>query len=159
METRALFKKLPQKTKLVGAAVIVVAVAVSFYGGMQLEKAEQHRKPIAAQQFDESAITPGGMMRRGGRMGSSLRVVGQVTAVSSSSITVNDARRGGATTLSITSNTKVTNNGATAAVSDIKTGDTVMIQKTGTTSTEASQITINPSFGGASTQAPDANVN
>ena len=69
-------------------------------------------------------------------------VGGQVTAVSDTSITVSGPN--GDTTLTINDTTTVTNDGATAAASDMKTGDTVVITKDSSDASIAKRIVINP---------------
>ncbi len=70
-------------------------------------------------------------------------VVGEVTAVSSSSITLKDTMRGGTTTFTVDGNTKVTDNtGATKAIADIKTGNTVRVQAASSDSSIAGTIVI-----------------
>jgi hypothetical protein len=73
---------------------------------------------------------------------------GKVTNVSSSSITLTDERSGGSITFAINSNTDVNNSsGDNAKVSDIKVGDTVLVQGTSATDdTLADTIVINPSI-------------
>ncbi len=78
-----------------------------------------------------------GTVRRGMFKGEA----GTVNAVSSSSITIKPVQ-GGLTTFTIDSGTKVYNGTNAAAVSDLKTGQTVRIQADQADSTKASQITI-----------------
>ena len=85
-------------------------------------------------------------------------VLGQVTAISSTSISVQDSRSNSTTTLDISSGTQVTNNGETASVSSIKVGDNVVVRPDSSNSKQADQIILNPqvSSGGA---APSSTVN
>lgn len=81
-----------------------------------------------------------GMGNRGrGMMGGG---IGEVTAVGVDSITLKDTIRGGSVTYKIDSNTKVTENGTTKAVGDIKTGSTVKVVATGADTTIATAIAI-----------------
>jgi hypothetical protein len=73
-----------------------------------------------------------------------LSASGAITAVSATSITVKDTRTGQGVSFGITSNTSVTNANATASVSDLKVGDTVRVQTSSTTSTDAPLIELNP---------------
>lgn len=92
-----------------------------------------------------SAQSAGGRSFGGGSRAD--RVVGQVTAVSSSSITV-QTQSSSSTTLAITSSTAISNNGQTATTSDIQVGATVFITENSSNTSQASRILINPSFGG-----------
>lgn len=101
-----------------------------------------------------SGITPGGGMngtppvmdgttgRGRGQMGGT---VGEVTAVSSSSITINDQMRGGSVTYTITSDTKVAEDDTDKAVSDIHVGDTVRVIASTSDLLAAATITLNVS--------------
>lgn len=82
----------------------------------------------------------GGMNYRG--RGMVAGSIGEVTAVSADSITIKDTMRGGSVTYKIDSNTKVTENGTTKAVSDIKTGNTVRVTATGSDTTIATTILL-----------------
>jgi len=90
---------------------------------------------------------PNGMMGGGqfGRGG-----LGTVTAVTDSSITIKDQRQDEETSYAITADTSVMDDSDDAAVSDIKVGDTVMIQSDDSESDTktATTIRLNPSFGG-----------
>lgn len=125
---------------ILGAVVLCV---LSFYGGVAYEKG--HVKTTAASSNTGFGAAGGGFR---GRFGGQRPNIGAVTAVSSSSITIQDNFSGSSKTFSITSATTVTNNGASASVSDIQTGDTVLIRTSSSTSTQATTIDINPSFGG-----------
>ena len=146
---------------LVIGAVAVIGLGVSFVGGIQYQKG--HTAASAATTSDSNG---GGFQGR--RMMSKDRVFSEVTAVSSSSITVQarmpaSSDSSSTVTLAITSGTTVTNNGATGAVSDIQTGDTVMITKTSSSSTTAKNIVLNPSMMGPGTSSDtpgsDTNLN
>jgi hypothetical protein len=68
----------------------------------------------------------GGFGMRGGTRGS-------VTAVTDTSITVEDSRQNTTVTYTITDSTTITDGGETANISDIAVGDSVMIQSDGDT--------------------------
>lgn len=85
----------------------------------------------------------GGPTRGGGTLG-------EVTKVSSDSITVSDKRSGTETTYKITSSTTIANGNSTASASDIATGDTVMISSSDNST--ATAIQINPTMGGPQQQ-------
>jgi hypothetical protein len=145
--------------------VFVIASAGGVLVGMQLGKSKQtsttsltNGTPDGAQGFGIRG--EGGMMGRG--------AMGTVTKVSDSSITISDDRLGSDQTFGITSSTKVTSDGASASIADVKTGLRVLVQadSASTTSSDtsaASQIMINPSaptgrggFGGE--DAPDSSL-
>jgi hypothetical protein len=142
-------------TKLVaGGGIIVLLVAAGgFASGVSYQKGHNASANVTAagRQFGQAGGAFGGGARRsGGR--------GQVTAVSASSITISDQRTGGTKTYNITSTTKITNNGAIATASDIVTGDGVFIITSSASSSDATQILVNPSMmspgGGQSTSGP-----
>lgn len=82
-----------------------------------------------------------GMGRMNGAMGT-------VTAVNSSSITVENQLRGGTSTYTIGSSTTVTDGGESASVSDITVGERVLVRTSQDDSGAAASIMLNPSFGG-----------
>ncbi|HUS26682.1 MAG TPA: hypothetical protein VMY99_05030 [Nevskiaceae bacterium] len=130
-----------------GAAAMLLLVVISFFGGVQYQKGHQKTTDTATTgQFS----TPGMGGGPGGRFTSDTRDFGTVTAISSTSITLQNPRTSSSKTYNITSSTTITNNGAAATYNDIKTGDTVMVTKADSTSTDATRIMLNPSFG-----APD----
>ncbi len=134
--------------------VIVIAV-VSFFGGVQYQKGQHVAILTTASQAGRQS--QGGF---GGRMGGARSGgFGTVTAVSSDSITISqrsfgpDASGSGTSkTYTINASTAITDNGTTATSSDINTGDTVIIRTSDTTSTVATQITVNPTIGGGGGQ-------
>jgi hypothetical protein len=141
-------KQMMDTKKSGGVPKIVIVVAgimllsgISFAGGVQYQKGKtkdaQDPARISSKRFGQNG---GGPMRfQGGQRPS----IGEVTAIDSSSITIRLAR-GGSSTFKITSDTKVTDDGATISVSDIKTGDTVLVQANSNDTTTASNILINP---------------
>lgn len=135
------------KNYVKAGAVTVAAVVlcgISFVGGMAYGK--DHAKPSSVNtggQFGfQGGNGPGGF-RAGQRPN-----IGEVKAVSSDSITVSNAQSGSDQAFKITSGTTVENNGATGAVSDIKTGDTVVIQTDSSDSSTATRIILNPNLQG-----------
>ncbi|HUD06176.1 MAG TPA: DUF5666 domain-containing protein [Candidatus Saccharimonadales bacterium] len=123
----------------------LVIVGLSFYGGVRYEKGHLPKVTASSTSQDRSGSFGGGF---GGRSGGQRPTFGQVTAVSSSSITVNDQQTGSGTTFSITSGTTITDNGQTTTASDIAVGDTVAIAADSSNTSQASQIIVNPSYGG-----------
>lgn len=131
---------------VVGALAIIIVGILGFLGGIQYQKGKQ-QTPIAGAQDGVSGNQEGGFGGfQGGPNGAQgMRgVFGEVTAVSNTSISVQDARNDSTSTLEITGDTKVTNNGQSASVSDIKVGDNVIIQTNSSNSKQADQIILNP---------------
>jgi hypothetical protein len=133
------------KPFLVGI-VTVILLGLSFYGGVAYQKSRQPKVMTA------TAATGGlsGSSFAGGarRFGGQRPTIGQVTAVSASSITVQDSSSGSSKTLSITSSTQVTNNGQTVTAGSIQVGDNVLAVASTGDETQAARILVNPSFGG-----------
>jgi hypothetical protein len=119
-------------------ALVVVLCALSFFSGTAYQK-HHGGSPATAAGARGSGGGFSGARRSGG--------IGSVTAVSGSSITVDD-QRSGSKTYSISSSTQISDNGSTVDYTDIKTGDTVLVTTNGSTSTAATRILVNPSFGG-----------
>jgi hypothetical protein len=131
-------------------AVVVVLMGLSFYGGVAYQKGKQPKSALTAA---NGAASTGFGSRAGGRFGGQRPTIGQVTAVSSTSITVQNTNSGTSTTLSITSSTQITDNGQTVTTSDIQTGTTVVLVASTTDKTQAARILANPSFGGGASGA------
>lgn len=129
-------EKRTEKVLALGVTAIVIA-ALGFGGGIVYQKGKQSSNdaPVARgandSNFRASFNGPRGTM-------------GTVTAVSSTGISLEDSRSGTASTLEITDATKVTNEGQTASISDVKVGDTVMVQSDSTNAKQAAQISLNP---------------
>jgi len=140
-------KSKPKISPAIIVAIFVVAVGISFYAGVSYQK---HQTKTVVANAGANGFGPGQGSFRGGRAGN--RVVGAVTAVSATSISVQNPRTGTTTTLAITSATTITNNGASAAASDIQVGSTVFVTKSSSDATQAATIAINPGYGGG--QAP-----
>ncbi|MDB5164464.1 MAG: hypothetical protein JWL89_90 [Candidatus Saccharibacteria bacterium] len=135
------------KSKNISTMVILIVVGAVVLGGLSFLAGTAYQKHAGG---TASAQPAAGLAGRGGfgggqRMNGSL---GSVTAVSDTSITLDDQRSNASKTYTIDSPTAVTNNGATAAVTDIKVGDTVLVSSGSATSTTATRILLNPSFGG-----------
>ncbi len=124
--------------------VVLVIAGLSFFGGVQYQKG--HQKTTASSNSGQSGYT-GGFGSGGGRFGGQRPTRGQVTAVSPTSITVQN-QSGTSTTLAITSSTTITDNGQTVTTTDISVGETVAVIANSSDSTQASRILVNPSFGG-----------
>jgi hypothetical protein len=134
---------LPLKKTLIYVAILVVVAVLAFWGGIAYQKGKHTTSTnttSAARGFGAGRAGFGGMTGD--------RVIGTVTAISSNSISLTSRFNGSTSTLAINSSTKITDNDQTVSTSDIKTGDNVFITKTSATSTTASVIIVNPSFGG-----------
>jgi hypothetical protein len=133
-------------TRIVG---VVVIVGLSFFAGTRYE--HSHDKSSATS--STSAFSRRGMGGFGGGFGNRANLVfGQVTAISSSSIMIEQTRSNTSTTLTINASTTVTDNGQPVSVNSIQTGDTVIAMKSSSSSSTATSIRINPTFGGAPSQ-------
>jgi hypothetical protein len=129
------------KIFLVVLAFLIVA-GLSFWGGTSYQKSHTH---VAVSNVSSNyGGGAGGFSGRGGYGGG----FGTVTAISSTSISVQNARSGTTTTYAITPSTVITDNGATVTYSDIANGDTVIVMASSTSSTTATTINVNPSYGG-----------
>jgi|GEM_PF-1820571 len=151
-------------TARVVAAVVIAAIG--FYGGAAFQQSHHHDTPRNTAL--RNGRTFGAGMAGGPRMmnaQSGLHDMGQVTAVSSSSITITSNRSGTSTTFGITSNTAITQDGSTITASGIKTGNFVQITKINSTTNTAIAIEVTTdaapsSMGGTTDQvAPDYNIN
>lgn len=130
---------------VVAVIVVVVLCGLSFLAGSAYGK--HHAKSASP----STAAFGGGFGGGGGGYGGAARNgggFGQVTAVSSTSITVQNPRSGTSTTYTITSSTTITDNGQTVSASSIQTGATVIIRVASSGSKTATSILVNPSYGG-----------
>jgi len=133
---------------LVGFLLFAAVAGASFYGGMSYQKG---RQPTVNSANDGQAgqSVPGQQGAGYGPMGGNAQgAMGKVTAISSSSISVEDARTSSATTYSITSSTTITDNGQSASTSDIAVGDSVLVVPNTSQSSQAAQIMLSPQVGG-----------
>ena len=133
-----------QMRTMVWVLAVVVLCSLSFAAGSSYQ---QHHAKTTASVISSNGFGPGGT---GGRR---LGAIGQVTAITSTSITVDNQRTGNSTTYSIDGTTAISNNGQSATASDVQAGDTVLISTASSTSTVATRIVINPSFGGFGPQS------
>lgn len=149
--------KFPKSSALPAILLFIIAGGLGFYGGVAYQKDIQRsaNKAQALSQNNPNS-TPGFMSRGFNRRG----LIGKVMTINSTSISVQNQRDNSITTLTIDGNTKVINNGQTAAVSDIKVGDNVAVRANPTNSNLAAQIMLNPNFFGPSSAnptSPDSN--
>ena len=137
--------------------LLVIFAGAGFYGGVSYEKSNDTKSPSASNAAYSSYSGSGGGY--GGRFSGGQRpTVGSVTAISPSSISIQDSRTGSTVTLSITSSTTITDSGQTVTTSDIQAGDTVVVVASSSNSTQASRILVNPSYGGGNNSAPSGTV-
>src|SRR4030042_5480459 len=131
-----LFKFLPT------IMLVVIFTAGGFFGGVfyQKNKVKSANGNVNGQ-VSENNQGPG---RMGAGMNGQRPNMGTVTAINSSSITIENSRSSSEKTYTITSSTKVSNNGETASLDDIKVKDEVMIMTNSSKSSEAAQIMLNP---------------
>ncbi len=138
-------RRVTLQTRTLGlAGLVIVLCGLSFWGGTAYQKGHA---PKAIATTSSSGGSGAGGFGGGGR-GRFSGGLGQVTAVSTSSITITNQRTNASTTYSITSSTTITDSGQTVTASDIQTGDTVLVSTSGSASTTATRILVNPSFGG-----------
>jgi hypothetical protein len=129
----------------IGVGVLLVGIGSGFFMGLQFGKIQANATPssVSARSngFSGTGNSSGGSsgaIRRGG-------VVGAVTAVSDTSITINAmsfGRQAATTskTYAITSSTTITENGASVAATTIQNGDRVMIRTSTSDATTATSI-------------------
>lgn len=142
----------------------VLLVSASFYAGILYQK---NHGSVSNGTSTLASGRNGAESFGGGRFAGSDRVIGQVTAISSSSITVQDVRSGTSSTFAIVSTTQISDNGSSVSSSDISDGETVFITKDTSSPSNAARILVNPSFGGyggastspSTTVAPGASIN
>jgi hypothetical protein len=145
-------RKTHQTGMIVGAAVIGVLLAGGgFAAGMQYQKS--HSGTAASVQRGFGAGGGGGFAgrRRSG-------AAGAVTAISDSSITLDDARSGTSKTFTVNGSTEVLNQGASATLGDIKTGDQVFVITSSTDSSVATRIMLGGFGGGAPASQPNTSL-
>lgn len=138
-----------------GLIILLIVAGLSFMRGMQYQKGKKSALTDQTASGAPSGQGFGGF--QGGPGGRMNIVLGQVTAISSTSISIQDSRSNSTTTLDITSDTEATDNGETASLSSIKTGDTVFVRPNSSNSKQADQIILNPQM--PSGGAPNSTTN
>jgi hypothetical protein len=133
-------------TGLIVAGAIVLAVG-GFLTGMQYQKGKTPAVTAARTASSQSSGSSSGGGGFGGGFQRGDRAFGTVSAVSSSSITI-QTRSGTTSTYNLTSSTTVTDSGQTSSVSSIQNGDTVILTLDSSNTQNVSSILLNPSFGG-----------
>lgn len=115
--------------------VVIALMVASFFLG---EAVKGHNKNRSTNGYSFNGF--GGQ----GGYSNANRAFGAVSAISPTSISVDDSRTGTVKTFNITSTTSITNNGASVDVSTITTGTNVVIS--GDSSNNAVRIIVNPNF-------------
>jgi hypothetical protein len=127
----------------VGVGVVLAAAiaGIGFYGGVQYQKG--HQTSVMTASTNGNGQFQGQSGFGGGRRFSN-GAIGSVTAINSSSITVNDQRTDSSKTYAITSATTISDNQQTVDYSDIKVGDTVFVTASSSSTSDATRIIVNP---------------
>ena len=122
---------------LLKVVAVIVLLVIAFWGGTVYGR---HHTVATSKSAFSLRSGFGGFSHGGG--------FGTVSAISASSITVDNSRTGQSTSYAITSSTKITDNGQSAAASSIATGERVVVVPSTSNSSDAASILVNPSFGG-----------
>lgn len=117
------------------AIAVLLLLALSFFGGMMYQKS-------TTKTVDMGAVAALGTNGPSGAGRARNGAFGTVTAVSSTSITVNEPRQNTSATYAITAATSIMNSGSTGAVSDIKVGDQVIVEASSTDTKTATRIVL-----------------
>jgi hypothetical protein len=128
---------------VIGILAIVILLALSFWAGSDYQKHHEPKNTNATATANQQ-----GGAGRFGQQGHRNIDVGTVSAISSSSITINSQQSGAAKTYAITSTTTINDSGQTVTFSDIQTGERVVVIPSTSNSADAATIAVNPSFGG-----------
>ncbi len=133
----------------VGALVAAVGLG-SFFGGMAVGDNGQPEQMTAggSLQSGQDGATPTPGDNTGGALPVRMGTMGEVTAISASSISVEDMMSGEACTYTINASTEILDNGDTTEVSAIEVGDDVMVVPSGSDESVAARIMIDPAGGG-----------
>ncbi|MFI5270871.1 MAG: hypothetical protein ACHQT9_02400 [Candidatus Saccharimonadales bacterium] len=120
----------------------IILLAVGFFSGVSYQKSQKvtaSSSTTATNGFAGGGAA-GGRFRNGGGFG-------QVTAVDSSSISIQNPRSGTTKTYTIDSSTKITDSGQSVSTSDIQVGSIAFVSVSSPGSTSASSIDVNPTGG------------
>lgn len=127
-----------------GAFILIIG---GFLAGVQYQKSKSPASSNVKTVSSQSGSNSGGPGGYGGGFRRGDRAIGTVSSVSSSSITI-QRRNGSSSIYAITGGTTVTNNGQSASVSDIQSGDMVVLSLDSSNTNDVTSIMLNPSFGG-----------
>lgn len=132
---------------LFGAAALILS-AVSFYAGVQYRHHQSEpNRFMQGRGLPDRDDFRGGMMNRRGPMGMHGMYgvsIGEATVVSGTGITVTPTGGETPTSFTISEETTISRDGRLGGVSDIHTGDTVMVVAGSSDSKLASRIIIDP---------------
>lgn len=127
------------KNMLIAVVLIVIALGGGFFAGMQYQKSQRGNLAGGA------AFQNGGMLRRFGQNGQNFRPVrGQVLSLDNTTMTVK-LQNGNSEIVVLSPSTQYVRS-ATAAATDVKSGDTVMVVGTQNAdgSVTADTVSLNP---------------
>ena len=136
-------------------AIALLIAGAGFFGGMQFQKNQSGSSTVSETRQGSNDIGSG-PSRQGGQMMNG--TMGEVTAVSSASITVKDERSSSSVTYTVSDSTAITEDGSEVTIDDVQTGDTVMISADDSDSTLASSIQLNPTMGMGNSGAQSSSV-
>ena len=136
-------KSIDKSAALMGAGIATVAILL--IGGIAFGAAGLTRKNTSQGPGFSQSGGQGGGMGRGGFQGQR-PTDGEVKSIDGSTITITD-RDNITVTVTVNSDTKYTQDREDASLSDIKTGDTIVVMgKESDNKVTATRIIINPSF-------------
>jgi hypothetical protein len=105
--------------------LLIIFTGVGFWGGISYEKSH-NKLPSSVNTTAYGGFSGGSGY--GSRFSSGQRpIFGSVTAINPTSISIQESQTDSTETLTITSNTSITDNGQAVSASDIQAGDTVAI--------------------------------
>lgn len=144
------------KLLILGAVALSLLLVCLLSFGVGVRYGKSHQTMPVAQATNQFGQAFGGPAGRAGRRG----IVGQVTAICASNISVSNRRTGSIDTLDITSATQVVNAGQPGSVSDVHVGDNVIVRANSTNQKQADQIMLNPqNMGPGGMSLPPASSN
>ena len=128
-----------------GIGLVVLLCVVSFVLGVSYQK--HNTKSLASTNGSASGSAfAGGSRRLGG--------FGQVSAISSTSISVTNTRSGAVTTYAITPATVITDSGQPSDITSIVAGGNVLVGTSSSDATTATTISVNPTLTRPGATAP-----
>ena len=137
--------------KYIALLIVPLVLIAVFLAGVEYQKHHMTTTVSNANAAAGNNAFGAGGGRRGLRgANGQVPVIGNVTAVTSSSLSI-QTRQGATDTVNVSISTQIFNGQSTAQLSDIQTGDRVLILgTTGTNNTiTATRINVNPTFGGS----------
>lgn len=139
-------------------AVLAFIIGASFFMGAAYEKTQQTSTQNLSNNGTSGSTNSTNQPTQSGSFGGGFGQMyrrqmtpEQVTAISSSSITVKDSS-GTTTNYTIDSNTLIEDNGQQVDYTDISTGDTVIVLPSRTDTSTARRIIVNPNTTGSTSQ-------